>query len=385
MEKSLSPGAPSSAPMSRSELTQALREIARTPALQKLLECASDETQLYLVGGSVRDIALGAQQIDFDLASNLAPNQISQYLGAAGHRVIETGLQHGTITALIDSTPIEITTFRQPLPSHPVSYSDNIEIDLSARDFTINAIAFDLKQHRLIDPFDGLSDLANQTLRAVGSPQDRFKEDPLRILRMIRFGPAANRTVEDLTWTAASRQAKTISTVSIERIKEELDKILLGINAPEGFRALAKLNLLELTVPELIPCIGFEQNDFHLHDVFDHTLAVLERCPKDNLALRLTALYHDLGKPSTLSVDPAGNRHFYKHEIISEEICSNRMQALKYSKRLTKQVTRLVRYHMRPIECGPAGVRRLMRDLEEDFDLWQEFKFADKPPVMSDQ
>jgi tRNA nucleotidyltransferase (CCA-adding enzyme) len=201
---------------------------------------------------------------------------------------------------------------------------------------------------------------------------------------MIRFGPSDGRTIDAATMDAALETVELITKVSPERIRVELEKILLAKYPAAGLRTLQSLGALELLLPEVIPAIGVEQNEFHVEDVFDHTLTVLERCPADAI-LRWAALFHDLGKPATLSIGDDGRRHFYGHEKISTELGAQAMERLKFSYHDQATISLLVREHMRPIDCGMPGTRRILRDLGDQYDRWRQFKVADAPPIMTDQ
>lgn len=377
----------SSAPLRDSDdIAAAFERLIATPHLSTLVSALGSVADLHLVGGIVRDTILNvnSDKVDIDLATRLTPELLTESLQAANIRVVETGIKHGTITALVNAVPVEITTFRASGAHESNEYSECITTDLAARDFTINAIAYSINSHRLIDPHNGLADLYSHVLKALPEPADRFIEDPLRIMRMVRFGMAAGRDVDEGTWRAGLDNRALLNSVSIERVREEFTKILLSTDAATGVRALLQLDLLEQIIPEIIECIGFEQNQFHIHDVFEHTLWVLERTAPSALQ-RLTALFHDLGKPATLTVGEDGSRHFYRHEILSSEICDRAMSDLRYSRKLTRAVSTLVRYHMRPLDCGPAGIRRLMRDLDDLLEEWLAFKVADAPPLLSEE
>jgi tRNA nucleotidyltransferase (CCA-adding enzyme) len=339
--------------------------------------------ELYLVGGSVRDAFITTADTDLDLATSLTALEVKQRCDQHDIRIIETGIQHGTVLAVIDEVHIEITTLRVPSSRDVHTTARDIRTDLSGRDFTINALAFDVKEQTIIDPHDGLVDLEHSLLRAVGSAGERFTEDPLRILRMIRFGDAQGRTIEEATLAAAKEHVTLLEKVSCERIKGELDKILLSPLPHLGLKKIQEIGALPYTVPELIPAVGFEQNKFHIHDVFEHTLWVLERAPQD-LILRWSAIFHDMGKPHTLSVDPDGSRHFYSHETVSEDLSKKRMKELRFSTDDTRSIASIVRHHMRPLDCGAPGVRRIIRDLGKDLSRWRQFKSADSPPTVSD-
>ena len=363
--------------------TPALELIANSYKIKIIKEVLTNE-KLYLVGGTVRDILSGDSNVDMDLATSLNPQKAIKLFTAKNIRVIPTGIQHGTITVVIDEENIEITTFRKPESRENFSFSETIEEDLSGRDFTINAIAFDLDTLNLIDPFNGLEDLNANILRAVKDPNARFKEDPLRILRMVRFGTASNRTIDKATFDSAKKNVELLKKVTNERIRKELCEILQSKDVISGFNTLKDINAFPFILPEIIPAIGFEQNEFHTHDVYEHTLWVIDRTPKENLKLRLSALFHDLGKPHTLSIGDDGRRHFYEHEVISAQISESVMTRLKFSNKEIVDVKNIVALHMRPIDCGPSGVRRLMRDLGDNFIEWREFKSADSPPVLGD-
>jgi tRNA nucleotidyltransferase (CCA-adding enzyme) len=384
METSPKPGISSSSPQrSRSDAEARLCRLVQEGPLQTLISALSP-AELYLVGGSVRDAFLTTADTDLDLATSLTAHDVKERCDKHGIRIIETGIQHGTVLAVIDETHIEVTTFRVPSSRDVHTTARDIATDLSGRDFTINALAFDVTTRHVIDPFNGLSDLQNQILRGVGSAEERFLEDPLRILRMIRFGDAQGRAIEESTLIAAKKQISLLQTVSCERIKGELDKILMSPFPHLGLRKIHEIGALPNTIPELIPSVGFEQNKFHIHDVFEHTLWVLERTPAD-LILRWSAIFHDMGKPHTLSVDPDGSRHFYSHETVSEELSKRRMKELRFSTDDTRAIASIVRHHMRPLDCGAPGVRRIIRDLGPQLSQWRQFKAADSPPTFSEE
>lgn len=366
------------------EVTGVLREVGRHPALVHLHRVLRKDALLFLVGGSVRDTLLNKPLKDIDLATVLRPEEVIKRLESAGTRVVETGISHGTVLAVWNTHHVEITTFRRPGTREEAAYSDSISTDLEGRDFTVNAMAFDLNENKFLDPYAGLEDLNTTTIRAVGEPLTRFREDPLRILRMLRFGPASGWNVENETIKAAAKITPEVLTVSIERIQQELCKILCCSEAGSALRMARDLQLLSFILPEMTDAIGCEQNEFHIEDVFEHTLSVIDRAPLE-LEVRLAALFHDLGKPATVSTDSEGRRHFYRHEQIGKELCQQAMKRLRFSRELTSAVSKLVALHMRPLECGPSGVRRIIRDTGEHFDAWLKLKRADKTPVLSEE
>jgi tRNA nucleotidyltransferase (CCA-adding enzyme) len=343
----------------------------------------SNTSTPYLVGGALRDIALLEKALDIDIAIKTPINEVFKVLEANGLRCIDTGSAHGTITTLFNSIPIQITQFRSPSARRSTSFSETIEEDLSGRDFTINALAFDMSSHDFIDPLGGLEDLKNSFLRSCGSPFDRFTEDPVRILRMLRFGSAENRTVDESCLKAATELSHLLKDISTERIGAELIKILETQHPDLAFKLAKKLSILGYISSHLEKCVGCEQNRFHINDVFDHTMDVLKRSEK-NVILRLAALFHDTGKPSTVSVDASGERHFYEHEVYSTQYLKEEVARLKIPKAIAQPAEILVRHHMRPVSCGPSGVRRLLRDLGGEFQLWKKFKHADKSPLVTE-
>ena len=381
MERSPQRGSPSSKPTrSRSEACEALRILATSPHITTLTSVLAP-AELFLVGGTVRDAFYDTSDTDLDLATNLTANEIHARCVAQGLRVIDTGIQHGTVLIVIDGVHIEITTFRQPADRNTQVTASTIETDLSGRDFTLNSVAYSLNTGAIIDPWRGVEDLERCVVRSVGNAATRFSEDPLRILRMIRFGDAQGRSIDEQTLSAARDSVHLISTLSVERVRNEIEEILMSPHPANGIRLLHAIGALPLTIPELIPAVGFEQNKYHIHDVFEHTLSVLDRTPLDRV-LRWAAIFHDTGKPHTLSVGADGERHFYSHEVVSDALCKERMTHLRFSHEDIGSVRAIVRHHMRPLDCGPAGVRRLIRDLGPHLAKWRLFKQADSSPTI---
>lgn len=362
----------------------ALNLISREKPIMAVLQALPPEAEIYLVGGSVRDSLLGTSTNDFDLATNLPPQILCEHLKKFGIRIIPTGIKHNTLTALCgpDLQQVEITTFRGP-ESLNIGSLSAINADLELRDFTINAMAYDLRRQNLIDPTGGLYDLEHKIIRTCGEAHQRFSEDPLRLLRLVRFASWEGFSLEETSRNAAAFCAPLLARVSIERIREEFNRILLGARAAYGLQLLLDLKLLEQFLPEVAAFCGFEQNRFHHLDLFKHTLAVVDKTPPD-LLLRLAALLHDVGKPNTLSVDENGDRHFFCHESIGADIARGMMERLRYSRQETGDVERLIRTHMRPLNAGPSGLRRLLRDTDGLFERWRELKKADSLSVLLD-
>ena len=305
----------------------------------------------YAVGGCVRDSLLNKTPKDWDITTNALPDEVVNIFQSNGHKVIPTGLKHGTVTIVLNSEHYEVTTYRIDQDytdgRHPdkVEFTNNLVEDLKRRDFTINAMAYN-NIDGLIDPFHGLNYLADEIISCVGNPNERFQEDGLRILRAIRFASQLNFEIDLDTSEAIYQNRKLLKNISKERIREELNKILLSNKPSKGFKSLAGLGLLDYTIPELKDCIGFNQhNPNHDKHVFNHIMSVLDNTESD-LVLRLAALFHDIGKPPTFSIGNDGIGHFYSHHLRSSDIAEEIMKRLKYDNKTIEQVSILVREHM---------------------------------------
>jgi len=356
--------------------------------LLRLQEALGPEAELVLVGGAVRDEFLGRPHTDWDLATRLLPKIVMEKVRAAGLKVIPTGLQHGTVTVILEDRPVEVTTFRSDGDyldgRHPESVRLGVELteDLSRRDFTINAMALPVGGGELVDPFGGRADLGAGLIRAVGDPLRRFAEDGLRPLRACRFAAQLGFEVEAATLAAIPQRLDVARKVSVERVFTELDKLLRGAEPARGMALLAQSGLLDLWLPELRPMIGCGQNRHHRHDVWIHTLEVVRFTPADS-GLRWAALLHDAGKPGTKSIGTDGEAHFFGHEARSLELVEAILARLKASHALRNDVAALVRHHgTHPTETwGDAACRRLLRRLAEDglaLDRWAAFRLADQ-------
>ncbi len=357
----------------------ALSALNRHPVAATLLDALGGNAQLHHVGGSVRDALLGREVHDLDFSCALAPEEILARLVARNLRALEMSAKHGTIIAVIDGKSYEITQFRDSACS--------CEGDLALRDFTINALALPVAVNNttdVIDPTGGVEDLATGVIRGCIDPSKRIVEDPLRILRGIRLGPARGFALETSTEAAMRAHRALLCGVSPERIRSELELILLSDDPRAAFRALRDLEILNVILPEMLPSIGSEQNEWHVEDVFEHTLTVISRAERERIQ-RWCALFHDLGKPATATVDADGRRHFYGHEKVSEAIALAVMERLRFSTDDTRLIALLVRQHMRPTSVGEAGVRRIMRDLGEAFSEWRRFKWADAAPALDEK
>ncbi len=313
--------------------------------------------EAYAVGGCVRDSLLGLPPHDYDLCTNALPEETASIFAA--FPLVRSGEKHGTIGVVMENQVIEITTFRAEGSyqdsRHPswVKFVGAIAEDLSRRDFTVNAMAYN-PERGYIDPFGGAADLKNKILRAVGDPQIRFSEDALRILRGVRFGVRFDLTPEKATLQAMQRQASLMDKLARERVFDELCKLLPLLKAQDlhTYR-----EILTRAVPPLAPCVGFLQcNPHHLHDVYTHTAQVVEAVPPD-LTLRWAALLHDCGKPQCFSLDEQGVGHFYGHAQAGGRLAEALLVALKAPTALREQVVFLVEHHM--ISWAPD--RKLLR------------------------
>ncbi len=338
----------------------------------------------YIVGGAVRDILLGNEPMDFDIASSLLPNEVSKTFD----KVILTGAKYGTVTVITENAHVEITTFRTENKysdhRHPdtVEFSKDINTDLKRRDFTINAMALSISGD-IIDNYNGIEDLNNRIIKAVGNPEERFKEDALRKLRAVRFAAVIDGEIEKHTYNAILENP-SIQGVSIERVREEFNKILLSKNPSKGIKLLFELNLLQQFIPEFSKTYGFEQkNPYHAFDVFHHIIQVVDKTtPK--LEVRLAAFFHDIGKPDCFTIDEKGIGHFYGHYKLSYQICLKILKRMKYSKFQIKLITTLVKeHHSMPKDIKQSGIKRVIsrvgkENMEYLFDLLRADRLAKK-------
>ncbi len=356
--------------------------------LLRLKEFLGPDAELMVVGGAVRDELLGRPHADWDLATRLLPQTVMHRARAAGLRVIPTGLQHGTVTVLLEDRPVEVTTFRGDGSyldgRRPESVRLGVDLaeDLARRDFTINAMALPVGGGGLVDPFGGQRDLAARLIRAVGDPLQRFAEDGLRPLRACRFASQLGFEVESATLAAIPLRLEVARKVAVERVFTELDKLLGGGEPHRGLALLAESGLMDLWLTELRPMIGCGQNRHHRHDVWTHTLEVLREVPAES-GLRWAALLHDAGKPGTRTTGPDGEVHFYGHEARSLDLAEAILERLKASHALRQDVAALIRHHgTHPTDAwSDAACRRFLGRLAGDslsLDRWATFRLADQ-------
>lgn len=310
-----------------------------------------NDFKAYIVGGCVRDNIMGREPHDYDITTDCDPQTVINIFKEKGFNVIETGLKHGTVTVMINNVGYEITTFRTDgdysdhRHSDEVIFVKDLKEDLSRRDFTCNAMAYN-DDEGLIDPFNGMESIKKKELKCVGNPIDRFEEDALRMLRAARFRAQLDFIFDTDLMVAISEKAETLKFVSKERIHDELCKILMSDIPSTGINVIAFLGLVPYVIPQLEKCIGFRQNNIH-HDktVYDHIMAVLEASPA-KIEIRLAALLHDIGKPECYSVGEDGQGHFYEHHLASARMSREILTDLKFDNETIDKVYTLVREHM---------------------------------------
>ncbi|MDD3261214.1 MAG: HD domain-containing protein [Oscillospiraceae bacterium] len=336
--------------------------------VQKVL-CAlhSAGWQAYLVGGCVRDSLLDKVPSDWDIAAESEPLQTKKALSA--FHCIETGLQHGTITAVSDGHPVEVTTFRidgnysDNRRPDGVTFTRSLVEDLRRRDFTITAMAW--QGGDLVDLFAGQADLQNGVVRCVGEPKVRFAEDGLRILRALRFASVLDFKVEESTAQAVHRQRGLLRNIAFERISVELTKFLCG---PGAGRILAEFSdVLFTVIPELAAQKGcLQRGPYHLYDVWGHTLHAVEAAPPKP-ELRLAMLLHDIGKPACRTTDEKGMDHFYRHEEVGAEMAQQVLRRLRFSGKQSHVVCEGIRRHMLFLAPDEKLLKRRLRQFGPDF------------------
>ena len=324
----------------------------------------------WIVGGSVRDLALERTVTDWDIATDALPRQVMR----AFSHVIPTGIEHGTVTVLLGDARYEVTTLRGETTytdgRHPdaVVFVDDIAADLARRDFTINAIAIDPATAQVIDPWGGLADLERRILRAVGDPLERFTEDGLRPLRAARFAATLEIEIEPRTLAAIGPALPTYRRVSAERIRDEWVKAMGAERPSRAFEVMRTTGMLAVSLPEAIQMVGCRQNRFHAFDVWEHSLACLDACPADP-ALRFAALLHDIGKPRTRAVhETTGDYTFYHHETVGADMAMAILERLRFSNDERDRIVSLVRHHIvcYSDEWTDAAVRRFIRRVSRE-------------------
>jgi poly(A) polymerase len=365
---------------------QAVAGPLMTPPVRALAAAFADHGRaLYLVGGPVRDLLLGRETGDLDFTTDARPPEVKRLLKAAGaDSIFAIGEKFGTIGGVFGDTIVEITTFRAeaytPGSRKPsVEFGTTLHGDLSRRDFTINAMAIDTRSGALADPFGGQDDLARREVRAVGDAAARFAEDPLRLLRAVRFVAQLGFHIEPETGRALVAQAGTLATISRERVTQELAKILVSERAGHALRVLCDDGLMAHIIPEILLMRGMRQDTYHHKDVVEHTLQVVDQAPP-RLAVRWAALLHDVAKPRTRSVEN-GQVHFFGHEHVGEKMAKRILTDLKLDRQTIERVSLLVGMHQRANAYEPdwtdGAVRRFMREAGDILDDLLDLSAAD--------
>ena len=319
----------------------------------------------WVVGGSVRDLLMGRSPKDWDLATSARPEQVQKIF----ERVIPTGIDHGTVTVLWSSERYEVTTLRGEGAytdgRHPdsVFFVDDIEKDLSRRDFTVNALAYHVHTDRLIDPFSGLRDMQNRKLRTVGDPSKRFGEDGLRVLRAARFTATLDFDLSAETRDAIGGALSSFEKVSVERVREEWLKTMGAERPSRAFHVMRETGILNVTCPQLTQQHGCTQNSYHAYDVWTHSMLCMDACSLDPIH-RIAALLHDLGKPATRAMsDKTGDYTFYNHENVGAEMADDWLETYRFSREDRGRIVHLVRHHLVCYSDGwsDAAVRRFIK------------------------
>ena len=346
--------------------------------------------EAFLVGGCVRDLIMNREPKDWDIATNAKPEEIiplfektiyENKFGTVGVCVPKTeeAVTHVTKYNIIEVTPYRIEA-KYSDNRHPdeVKFSDKIEDDLKRRDFTINAMAFNVSKGHLLDLYKGQEDIKDKVIKAVGNPDERFKEDALRMLRAIRLSTQLDFVVSHETMESIVKNAELIKNISFERIRDEFNKIIMSDNSVIGITMLQKLGLLKYIIPELEEGIGCEQKGEHIYNVWEHLLHALDHASKKNwsLEIRLSALFHDIGKPKSRRKGIKKEYTFYGHEVIGARMTKQIMERMKYPKDVTEKVLSFTRNHMFFSDTEKitlSAVRRIVQHVGKD-NIWDLMK-----------
>ena len=332
--------------------------------------------EAYLVGGCVRDSILGRPIHDYDITTSATPDEMMEVF--KDKRIIETGLQHGTITIVIDDEPFEVTTYRidgnysDSRRPDKVTFTKSLEEDLKRRDFTINAMAYN-DEVGLVDPFNGMEDIKYHKIQCVGKPEDRFAEDALRILRAIRFASQLSFVLEPNTDYVLHKMYQNLENISVERINSEFCKI--AISSDFCIQMVLYGDVLSLFIPEIKDMFGFQQNNpYHIYDVWNHTVHAVQAyecdCEPDlnprDLITSLAVFFHDIGKPHCYQDGEDGIRHFKGHGRVSADMTDTIMKRLRFDNDTREKVIELVYYHDATFEVGKKYVKRWLNKIGEE-------------------
>lgn len=344
---------------------------------KKLCKELKDEGhECYAVGGFVRDLFMGRDPKDVDLTTDALPEETTRIFEKKGYKVIPTGIQHGTVTVMAGTEPVEVTVYRAEGPysdgRHPdwVKPVDNVEADLARRDLSINSIALDPITKQTVDPFGGRYDIETKLIKAVGDPDERFKEDFLRMMRVCRFASQLGFRIDSETLMAVQDNARGITSISGERVRDELYKLLGGDDPRSGLECLRQSGLLREAFPELDELVGLPQPlPFHDQDAWGHTVTAVEHTPKD-AKLRLAVLLHDVGKPATMELDAKKGRiTFHGHADVGASMVKEFAEKYKLSNEERDYLVTLVSNHMFDYdddEWTDKAVRKFVSKVGED-------------------
>lgn len=331
------------------------------PVIELISKLKSSGHQAFLVGGCARDSLLGLQPKEWDITTSALPQEVTKLF----NKVIPTGIDYGTVTVILNEMMFEVTTFRSDEKyvdgRHPsnVAFTKDLHKDLSRRDFTINALAYDPITKVLIDDHNGQADLEQKTIRAIGDPKERFSEDGLRSIRACRFAAVLGFTIEDKTFKAIEQTLGTTKKVAKERIHDELVKIMAADKPSIAIELMRECKILDIIMPELLFCYGIEQPlNFHKYDVYWHSLYACDAAQKNNLVVRLAALLHDIEKPKCKK-----DLTFYDHDQQGARTAEIILKRLKFSSKDIKQVINLISQHMFNYtkEWTDSAVRRFIQ------------------------
>lgn len=340
-------------------------------------------SEAYVVGGCVRDSILGRDIHDWDICTPVIVSELIPLFEEKGYYVIPTGLQHGTITVMINGVGYEITTFRRDSDYEDHRHPNNVEFtsslieDLSRRDFTMNAIAYN-PTVGIVDPFHGLDDINNRVIRCVGNPVDRFSEDALRILRAIRFACQLDFSIDPaIGWVIGYTDIKeTLKYVSAERIQSELLKMIVCDSFAN--RLLWHHSVFEEFIPEFKDMFIPQNNPYHIYNIAQHTGKVIGSIDEDDIILKLAALFHDIGKPYCYQDGEDGIRHFKGHGKVSADMTNNIMRRIRFDNDTREAVVQLVYYHDATFEVGEKYVKRWLNKIgEKQFKRLLKLRKAD--------
>jgi len=331
--------------------SKTIKDITLPEEIHILVKTLNDNGyKAFLVGGCIRDILMHKTPKDWDITTNANPEQIQAVFPDSFYEN-----DFGTVGVKTEIGVVEVTPFRKEgsysdgRRPDTVEYTDDINLDLSRRDFTMNAIAYDPIQDSLVDPFEGIKDIGDKLIKCVGEPDKRFSEDGLRIMRMIRFAAQLDFSIDTETLMSAMNNRQILDKIAKERIKDEFCKILMSPDAIKAFIYMSKIDVLQYITIHLKESVNIKQNGVHIYDVFEHLIRSMQ-CAVDknySLELRIAALFHDIGKPATRVFSKEKNDYtFYNHEVVGAKMTKKILNELKFSHETIEKVTKLIRWHM---------------------------------------